>query len=171
MGNFGTRIAAAVLVASLLVLVLVLVPAVAGAAAAAKTYTFDVSGTEVAATLTTGRFVGTASGSALGTWYAEVVHDPLGSSASIRPGGSFGMVLHQAAPAYLVSGQFSGGTITVNNPGAGCTDQVYTVNGSLQNVSVAGTGHVLATLTHHRRSVLGRCWLYAATIAGTVTLS
>jgi hypothetical protein len=60
MGNFGTRIAAAVLVASLLVLVLVLVPAVAGAAAAAKTYTFDVSGTEVAATLTwVPQFVGT----------------------------------------------------------------------------------------------------------------
>ena len=55
------------------------------------------------------------------------------------------MALHQAAPAYLVSGQFSGGTITVNNPGAHCTDQVYTVDGDLRNVSVTGTGHVLAT--------------------------
>ena len=65
------RIAAAVLVASLVVLV----PATAGAAT--KTYRFSVSGTEVSATSTTGRFVGAASGSALGTWYAEVVHDPL----------------------------------------------------------------------------------------------
>jgi hypothetical protein len=79
--------------------------------------------------------------------------------------------LHQAAPAYLVSGQFSRGTITVSNPGAGCTDQVYTVDGDLRNVSVTGTGHVLATLTHHRRSVLGRCWLYAATVSGTVALA
>jgi hypothetical protein len=164
MGNFGTRTAAAVLVASLLVLV----PATT--AAATKTYRFTISGTEVSATSTTGRFVGAASGSALGTWYAEVIHDPLGTSANIRSGGSFGMALHQAEPAYLVSGQFSGGTITVNNPGRNCTNQVYTVNGSLRNVSVTGTGHVLATLTHHRRSVLGRCWLYAATVSGTVTL-
>jgi hypothetical protein len=159
-----TRIAAAVLVASLVVLV----PATA--VAETKTYTFNISGTEVSATSTTGRFVGTASGSALGTWYAEVIHDPLGASADIRPGGSFGMALHQAEPAYVVSGQFSGGTITVNNSGANCTNQVYTVDGYLRNVSVTGTGHVVATLTHHRKSVLGRCWLYAATVGGTVTL-
>jgi hypothetical protein len=158
------RIAAAVLVASLVVFV----PATA--VAGTKTYTFNVSGTEVSATLTTGRFVGTASGSALGTWYAEVIHDPLGGRANIRPGGSFGMALHQAEPAYLVSGQFSGGTITVNDSGAHCTNQIYTVNGYLRNVSVTGTGHVVATLTHHRKSVLGRCWLYGATIGGTVTL-
>jgi hypothetical protein len=71
----------------------------------------------------------------------------------------------------VVSGQFSGGTITVKDPGAHCTDQVYTVDGSLQNVSVTGTGQFVATLTHHRRLVLGRCWLYAATVGGTVTLA
>jgi hypothetical protein len=163
------RMAAAVLVASLVVL------APPAAAAGTKTYRFSISGTEVSATSTTGRFVGTASGSDLGAWYAEVIHDPLGGPANtqvnIRSGGSFGMALAQAEPAYVVSGQFSGGTITVNNPGAHCTDQVYTVNGSLRNVSVAGTGHFVATLTHHRRSVLGRCWLYAATVGGTVTLA
>jgi hypothetical protein len=159
------RIAAAVLVASLVVLVPVT------AVAATKTYSFSISGTEVSATSTTGRFVGTASGSALGTWYAEVVHDPLGASpAAIRPGGSFGMALAQAEPAYVVSGQFSGGAITVLDSGARCTNQVYRVDGRLKNVSVTGTGHVVATLTHHRRSVLGRCWLYAATVSGTVTL-
>jgi hypothetical protein len=161
-----TRMAAAVLVASLVVLVLVPATAVAET----KTYRFSISGTEVSATSTTGRFVGTASGSALGTWYAEVTHDPLGTRVNIRPGGSFGMALHQAEPAYLVSGQFSGGTITVINSGAHCTNQVYAVDGSLRNVSVTGTGHFVATLTHHRRSVLGRCWLYAATVGGTVTL-
>jgi hypothetical protein len=164
-----TRIAAAVLVASLVVVV----PATAEAAT--KIHTFIISGTEVSATSTTGRFVGAASGSALGPWYAEVVHDPLGARVgarvNIRSGGSFSMALHQAEPAYLVSGQFSGGTITVNDRGAHCTDQVYTVDGDLRNVSVAGTGHFVATLTHHRRSVLGRCWLYAATVGGTVTLA
>jgi hypothetical protein len=163
------RIAAAVLVASLVVLF----PATAEAGT--RTYWFNVSGTEVSATSTTGRFVGTASGGAIGTWYAEVIHDPLGGGVGtrvdIRSGGSFGMALAQAEPAFLVSGQFSGGTITVINPGAHCTNQVYKVDGSLRNVSVTGTGHFVATLTHHRRSVLGRCWLYAATVGGTVTLA
>jgi len=165
MNALHRRIAAAVLAASLVVLV----PATAGAAT--KTYRFSISGTEVSATSTTGRFVGAASGSALGTWYAEVVHDPLGASpAAIRPGGSFGMALAQAEPAYVVSGQFSGGAITVLDSGARCTNQVYRVDGRLKNVSVTGTGHVVATLTHHRRSILGRCLLYAATVGGTVTL-
>jgi hypothetical protein len=168
MNALHRRIAAAILVASLVVLV----PARAGAAT--KTYRFSISGTEVSATSTTGRFVGAASGSALGTWYAEVVHDPLadgvGAQVAIRSGGSFGMALDQAEPAYVVSGQFSGGTITVEDAGRNCTNQVYAVDGALRNVSVTGTGHFVATLTHHRRSVLGRCWLYAATVGGTVTL-
>jgi hypothetical protein len=159
--------------AVLLVSLVVLVPATA--VAATKTYRFSISGTEVSATSTTGRFVGTASGSALGTWYAEVVHDPLGggvgAQVAIRSGGSFGMALAQAEPAYVVSGQFSGGTITVKDSGARCTNQVYAVDGDLKNVSVTGTGHFAATLTHHRRSVLGRCWLYAATVGGTVMLA
>jgi hypothetical protein len=118
MNALHRRIAAAVLVASLLVLV----PATAGAAT--QTYRFSISGTEVAATSTTGRFVGAASGSALGTWYAEVVHVPLsggvGTSVAIQSGGSFGMALAQAEPAYVVSGQFSGGTITTINSGTHC---------------------------------------------------
>ena len=162
------RIAAAVLVASLLVLV----PATAGAAT--QTSRFSISGTEVSATSTTGRFVGAASGSALGTWYAEVVHVPLGggvgAQVAIQSGGSFGMALAQAEPAYVVSGQFSRGTITTIKPGTNCKNQVYEVDGDLRNVSVTGTGHFAAKLTHHRRSVLGRCWLYAATVSGTVTL-
>ena len=162
MNALHRRIAAAVLVASLGVLV----PATAGAAT--KTYRFSISGTEVSATSTTGRFVGAASGSALGTWYAEVVHVPLGGGVgarvAIQSGGSFGMALAQAEPAYVVSGQFSGGTITVKDPGAGCTNQVYALDGALRN-------HFAAMLTHHRRSVLGRCWLYAATVGGTVTLA
>lgn len=168
MNALHRRIAAAVLVASLLVLV----PATAGAAT--KTSGFSISGTEVSATSTTGRFVGTASGSAVGTWYAEVVHARLGggigAQAAIQSGGSFGMALAQAEPAYVVSGQFSGGTITTIYSSTSCTNQVYDVEGDLKNVSVTGTGHFSAILTHHRRSVLGRCWLYAATVSGTVTL-
>ena len=168
MNALHRRIAAAVLVASLLALV----PATAEAAT--KTYRFSISGTEVSATSTTGRFVGAASGSAVGTWYAEVNHFPLaggiGKSVAIQSGGSFGMALAQAEPAYVVSGQFSRGTITTISSGTNCKNQVYKVDGDLKNVSVTGTGHFAATLTHHRRSVLGRCWLYAATVSGAVTL-
>jgi len=168
MNALHRRIAVAVLVASLLVLV----PATAGAAT--QTARFSISGTEVSATSTTGRFVGTASGSTLGTWYASVVHVPLsggvGAQVAIQSGGSFGMALAQAEPAYVVSGQFSRGTITTISSGTNCKNQVYEVDGDLRNVSVTGTGHFAAKLTHHRRSVLGRCWLYAATVSGTVTL-
>ncbi|HET7519650.1 MAG TPA: hypothetical protein VFN05_18550, partial [Actinomycetes bacterium] len=133
MNALHRRIAAAVLVASLLALV----PATAEAAT--KTSRFSISGTEVSATSTTGRFVGTASGSALGTWYAEVVHAPLsggvGTSVAIQSGGSFGMALAHAEPAYVVSGQFSGGTITTINSSTSCTNQVYAVEGDLKNVS------------------------------------
>jgi hypothetical protein len=45
------------------------------------------------------------------------------------------------------------------------------VNGYLRNASVTGTGYVVATLTHHPRSVFGRCWLYGATVSGTGTLA
>ena len=90
----------------------------------------------MSATSTTGRFVGAASGSALGTWYAEVLHEPLGgpvnTKVGIRSGGSFGMALDQAEPAYVVSGQFSRGTITVINAGDHCTNQVDAVDGDLR---------------------------------------
>jgi hypothetical protein len=56
--------------------VVVLLPVTA--VAETKTFGFSISGTEVSATSTTGRFVGAASASALGTWYAEVVREPLG---------------------------------------------------------------------------------------------
>jgi hypothetical protein len=136
-------------------------------------YTYNVAGTEVYATSTKGRFVGTAIGSATGTWYAEVVHDPLGPGLEPEPihSGSFGMVLIKAEPAHTVSGKFSGGSITLDHSGANCTNQVYTVNGDLTGVSVTGEGSVSVTLTHHRKKVLGKCWLYAATVGGTVELS
>ncbi|HEV8569960.1 MAG TPA: hypothetical protein VGQ92_23220, partial [Actinoplanes sp.] len=95
-------------------------PASATAQTTTFRYTYNVWGTEVYATSTKGRFVGTASGSAAGTWYAEVIHDELRPDGKIRPGGSFGMVLNKAAPAYTVGGRFSGGMITQRDPGTNC---------------------------------------------------
>ena len=115
-------------------------------------------------------FVGGATGSAVGTWYATVNHSPLDPGASITPGGSFGMVLDKARPAHLVTGHFSGGSITANNTGTGCTNQTYTVSGLLAGVPVTGTGTFSVTLTHHRKNLFGACVIYAATVSGTVTL-
>jgi hypothetical protein len=42
------------------------------------------------------------------------------------------MALDQAEPAYVVSGQFSRGTITVINAGDHCTNQVDAVDGDLR---------------------------------------
>jgi hypothetical protein len=157
--------AATVIMASLAVS-----PASAAAAQTTPTYTYNVSGAEVYATSTKGRFVGTASGSgATGTWYAEVIHTPLRSTATIT-GGSLSMALNQAVPAYTVSGQFSGGSIKRLRDGAYCTNQVYTVNGWLTNVTVTKEGNFNVTLTHHRRPILGRCVTYSATVNGTLEL-
>ena len=51
---------------------------------ATTTYTYHVWGTEVSATSTRGRFVGTASGSATGTWYAQVNHAQLHPDGDMR---------------------------------------------------------------------------------------
>jgi hypothetical protein len=165
---------AAVLTASLV--------AFPASATAQTTYEHGVWGTEVYATSTKGRFVGTANGSATGTWYAEVIHTPLGSGTDPDPAdisdGSFGMVLTKAEPGRYVRGEFSdsGGSITQINPSAKCTNQEYVVDGNLHSVSAdgrtGGTGHFRVMLTHHRASIFGTCRLYAATVHdGNVTLT
>jgi len=57
-------------------------------------------------------------------------------------------------------GSVTGGTVSVTDRGSHCTDETYEVTVSLSNGSFDGT------LTHHRRSIFGRCQLYAATIDG-----
>jgi hypothetical protein len=127
-------------------------------------------GAEVYATPTEGRFVGTASGNGVtGTWYAEVVHSPLRDEATIT-GGSLSIALNQASPAYTVTGQFSGGSINRTRAGTNCTNQVYNVNGTLTNVTVADVGSFSVTLIHPRRPTLGRCVTYSATVHGTLRL-
>jgi len=162
-----TLTSAAVLAASLAA-----IPASA-AAQTTTTYEYHVVGIETYATSTKGVFAGTASGSAAGTWYAEVKHEVLDPHGNIT-GGSFGLLLSTAALAHTVSGQFSGGFIKQTNPGANCTKQVYSVNGDLKPVSAGGRtgiGGVDVQLTHHRKRFLGRCWTYAATVTGKVTLT
>jgi hypothetical protein len=58
----------------------------------------------------------------------------------------------------------TGGSVSVRNRGAHCTTQVYAVHVELAAGSFDGT------LQHHRRSLFGRCLIYAATINGHAVL-
>jgi hypothetical protein len=144
------------------------------AALAAQTHKDTINGHEYYFTSTDGRFAGTASGALPGGWNADVRHTALCRSCTPTAtitGGSFQL----ATGSKLVTGAFTGGTIQVTNPGSNCTDQTFDVEGILGHVgpwySGSGTGSFSATLTHHRHRVLGVCVTYAASVAGTLSLT
>jgi hypothetical protein len=153
------------------------VPAAARAAPASTS--FAIVGYEYAFTSTVGSFAGTATGNAgeIGAWDATVEHDPLGSSPTYINGGSFEMTTLGLGGSDFVTGSFvyHGGTITTINPGAGCTNQRYRVQGALEDVATettsGGSGYFDVVLTHFRRSVWGHCVIYLARVNGGVTFS
>jgi hypothetical protein len=144
-------------------------------AAAAQSYTDAISGHEYFFTSTDGKFAGSASGTLAGHWNADVQHTPLCGSCTPTgtiTGGSFHL-LHGVST--LITGGFTGGSVQVTNPGAGCTNQTFAVKGVLGSVgpwySGNGSGLFSVTLTHYRVSILGSCITYAASVAGTLTLT
>jgi hypothetical protein len=159
----------AILVVTVAALALLAFPAMAAAA----TYSDTVTGAEIAATSTQGTFVGTARGDLPGAWRAVVQHTQLSPNATIT-GGSFKLV---TTTLQTVVGTFDpGGAVTRTNPGAGCTNQTYTVQDTLSNVGVGGpgtgTGSFQVVLTHYRAFVpfLG-CVTYSASVAGALSLT
>jgi hypothetical protein len=134
-------------------------------ALAATPYHDTVRGIELSATSTEGRFAGQAGGDLPGYWYADVIHTPLNGSAAIS-GGTFVLATNVKNQATLVTGQFTGGSVVQTGGISGCTNQTYAVNGALSN-----GGSFVATLTHYRVSIYGHCLIYAASIAGLVTLN
>jgi hypothetical protein len=147
-------------------------------AAAAQTYNDTISGFEYAFTSTDGRFAGTASGALPGSWDADVQHTPLCLSCTPTAtitGGSFSLATARNGFPALISGAFVGGTVQVTNVGSSCTNQTFAVNGILGNVgwwsSGSGSGTFTATLTHLRRSILGHCVTYGASVRGTLSLT
>jgi hypothetical protein len=164
------RAPAAALTAVLTALLTVL-PAAPVAARTATTY--RVAGAEIFATSTEGVFVGTASrsGGVAGTWYADVLHDPLDPHGAIT-GGSFGMLL--ASAPHVITGDFRSGWVGQRAAGRRCTDQTYSVTGRLRPVTAGSrttSGTFSVILTHLRTPVLGRCVTYGATVGGSVTVS
>jgi hypothetical protein len=146
-------------------------------AATTKIYHDSVGGVEVYATSTEGRFTGQASGKLPGVWYADVIHEALGSTASPKiRGGAFDLSTSLDNQPTLVTGQFTAGTVKQTGGFRDCTNQTYAVDGTLSNVGVygrpdSGNGMFMATLTHYRVSIHGYCLIYAASIAGWVNLN
>jgi hypothetical protein len=144
------------------------------AALAAQSYKDTINGYEYYFTSTDGRFAGSASGALPGSWNADVRHTALCVSCTPTAtitGGSFSL----ATSSKLVRGAFTGGTIQVTNIGSNCSNQTFDVEGVLADVGPwyggSGTGRFSATLTHHRHRVFGTCVTYAASVAGTISLT
>jgi hypothetical protein len=144
-------------------------------ATAATSYTDSVYGAEYSATSTQGKFGGTAYGALPGAWAATVNHTVLNPSGVVTGGDMSLTTALNGSPA-LVDGDVTGGAVTRKNPGStGCVNQYYAVNLTLGNLTANGAGNgsgsFAGTLTHYRRSVLGSCVTYSATISGSLTVS
>jgi hypothetical protein len=150
----------------------------AAAEAAPASTTFQVQGAEIAFTSTRGTFVGRGVGNAgdRGGWKAVVDHTPLSSQPASITGGRFTMAtVSSTFTTDFVAGTFTGGTISVVDPGLGCTNQTFDVSGDLGGVttstSSAGTGSFDVLLTHYRVRLFGNCVSYAATVTGTASFA
>ena len=128
-------------------------------ASASSSYSDSFTGTEIIPVSSVrGTFVGVARGQLPAVWRTQIVHQPLASGTTVAvTGGTFSILGHNGV---RLGGVVTGGSVTVVNRGSRCSNQTY-------RVSVAFTGGSFdGTLTHHRRSILGRCIVYAATITG-----
>ena len=142
----------------------VLAAAATASAAAATITTATVNGTEVPPISSTlGTFVGVAGKPLRASWRVQIDHQPLATGPTVAiTGGSYSFL---TLSRRILSGPVTGGSVTVVDRGSHCANQTYEVSLQLAGGSFDGT------LTHHRRSLLGRCVLYAATIHGRATLT
>jgi hypothetical protein len=141
-------------------------------ALAASSFTYTLSGVEIAATSTVGTFVGVGTtADDTGAWSASINHSVLTGGTATINGGTFaytGIVRH-------IAGTFTGGSLTQTSGSSGaspCTNQTYSVTGSLTLTAPgSGTGTFNAVLTHYRLRLFGQCIVYAATVKGGATFS
>jgi hypothetical protein len=145
---------------------------------ATQTSTDTTSGYEYYATSTDGRFVGTADGMLPGHWAAHIQHTRLCSSCTRTAtitGGGFSLLTAIHGIYTLVTGNFTAGTIQVTNVGVNCTNQTFSVSGTLGGVGPwytgRGSGTFSAALTHYRHALLRSCITYGASATGTISLT
>jgi hypothetical protein len=147
-------------------LVVVLLAALSSSSGLAASRTVTLRGFEIGATPTAGTFAGT--GSSKTAWTAVVRHTRIERGQATIKGGSFRLASAGSGGRHVVRGTFTGGTVALISQAPGCGAQVYAVHGRLALPS--GAGSMTVRLTHHRRSVLGRCVAYSATVKGTAQL-
>jgi hypothetical protein len=136
----------------------------AAQSAATTVYKDTLAGTEVLPVSSTlGTFVGVATGALPATWRVQIAHQPLAAGPTVLITG--GTVSLLTLTGRRISGPVTDGSVTVTNRGSRCTDQTYRV------VVTFSSGSFDGTLTHHRRSIFGRCILYSATIRGHGTFN
>ncbi len=157
------RILGSSVLASVLGLVL------AASTLAASSFTYKLSGFEIAATSTVGTFVGVArAADDVGTWSASIVHTELTGGAANITGGTFAY----DGTVRDITGTFADGSLTQISGFTGCTNQTYSVTGSLDLTAPStGAGTFSAVLTHRRLSLFGRCIVYSATVNGQATFN
>ena len=149
--------------------------------AAALSPSYFIEGVEIAATSREGTFVGTGTGDPGGdeaVWQAVVDHEKLSSrcessaSGCVITGGTFSLV-NQDVEA--IDGTFSSGSIKLDSEAPGCGIQVFSVFGTLTDMTTAGatggTGSFSVTLTHFRALYLGRCTTFFAKVSGNVSFT
>jgi hypothetical protein len=146
--------------------------AVVASAFGASSFTYALSGFEIAATSTVGTFVGTGTtvGDS-GVWSASITHTVLTGGTATISGGTFAY----DGIARDIAGTFTGGSLTQTSGSSGpspCTNQTYAVTGSLALTAPgSGTATFNAVLTHYRLRVFGQCIVYAATVKGGATFN
>ena len=143
----------------------------------APTYeVYALRGFEIWFTPTVGTFVGVGEGSdaRLSGWYTSIEH-----SVAISPTGSItgGTATLQRVDGVSMQGTFSTGTIRQLIDGAGCTNELHEVFGSVHGLTSTdrpgetGVGYFHALLEHHRVWVFGDCYSYSATVNGSFSVA
>lgn len=148
-----------------------------------SSHVYMLAGAETRATSVVGTFVGGAMGSQPGgmLWKAVVQHTPLtrkAESPALITGGGETLKVWSGERFSEATRSFTGGTIAYagdRSSSSACGQQVFRVNATLAGTKadeVAGDGGLLHVyLTHHRKSIFGRCITYAASVRGSLRLT
>jgi hypothetical protein len=137
---------------------------VAAPAVSTPSVTSTLTGIEVPPISSTrGTFVGVGRGAVPFSWRVQILHRPLSTGTTVPiTGGRLSVVTLRGARA---TGVVTGGSVTVVDRGPRCTSQRYRVE------TVSSIGTFVGTLTHHRRSLLGRCLITSASVEGSGSLA
>ena len=138
----------------------------------AGTVTYAIAGVETGFTDDTSSFAGTALASDdVALW--QTLIERTGFDAN-RNAVITGGVFRLDGRARDLQGVITGGTVT--NEKSNCRREVFAVEAAVALVDAGGTptggtGHVTATLTHYLARLRGECFIYFATVEGSVTFT